>query len=61
MDKKQYIINSQIGKVKHSISFYDGVKVHSDGSEFWDLRTFKTKRDMKRFVKQLENDGYKEV
>jgi hypothetical protein len=61
MDKKQYIINSQIGKTKHSISFYDGVSTYDDGSDFWDLRTFKTKRDMKRFVKQLENDGYKEV
>lgn len=61
MSDKKFMVNSQIGVTKHSISFYNGVSTYDDNSEFWNLRIFKNKRDMKKFIKQLEDKGYKEV
>lgn len=49
----EYRINPQIGRVKHSVSFHDEVKKHQDGSKFFDLRTFRTKRAMNKFCAEL--------
>jgi hypothetical protein len=57
----KYKINPQIGRSKHSVSFHDGVKTHKDGSEFFDLEIFKTKRELVSFVNQLKSNGYVEV
>lgn len=42
----QYTINPQIGRAKYSISYHDGTKKHKDGSDFWDIKIFKTKKDL---------------
>lgn len=42
----QYTINPQIGHAKYSISYCDGTKKHKDGSDFWDIKIFKTKKDL---------------
>lgn len=56
--KKIYKVNPQIGTSKYSVSFYDGVKVNLDGSEFFDLRIFKKKRDLNKFVDTLRGLNY---
>lgn len=49
----KYIVNQPIGKVKHSISYWDGAKTNKDGSPFWDLRTYKTKKDLDNAIKEF--------
>lgn len=57
---KKFRINPCIGKVRHSVSFHDGAKKHEDGSEFWDIATFKNKKAVAAFVKTLKAQGYSE-
>ena len=46
----KYKVNPQIGKVKYSVSYSRGEK-HPDGSEFWGIKTFKTKREFEKYKK----------
>ena len=55
-----YTIQSNIGKVKHAVSFHDGEKTYSDGSPFFDIKTFVNKADMAKFVDDLKKKGYTE-
>ena len=55
---KTYRDNPQIGAVRHSVSFNDGMKTHKDGSPFFDLRVFKRSKDKEAFIRGLEADGY---
>lgn len=57
---KKFRINPCIGKVRHSVSFHDGAKKHKDGSEFWDIEIFKSKKAVAAFVKTLKAQGYAE-
>ena len=52
-ESMKYKIDYNIGKVKYLVSFYDGIKMHKDGSEFWDIRCFSSKRKMYEFIKTL--------
>jgi len=58
---KRYKICPQIGKVKYSISFHDGISKHNDGSDFFDVRIFKRKKELLEKEKELKNDGYVEM
>ena len=55
---KKYMVNPQIGKVKHSISWYDGIQKHKDGSDFYAINTFKNKKNLAIFEKSLINQGF---
>lgn len=55
---KTYKVNPQIGKAKHSISFHDGEKTHPDGSQFWDIKIFRTQKQKINFEKSLIKQGY---
>lgn len=57
---KQYKVNPQIGSVKHSISFHDGIKTHKDGSDFWEIRIFKNVMEKAKFEDRLIINGYKQ-
>lgn len=57
---KQYSIWYNIGKVKYAVFYHNGVKTHKDDSPFFDLRTFKNKKKLAAFVKQLQSEGYVE-
>jgi hypothetical protein len=50
--EKQFIVNPQIGRSKYSISSYDGIKKHSDGSPFWDIQIFKNKVEFNKAIKR---------
>lgn len=56
--KKYYRTMMNVGKAKYVVSFHDGIKKHSDGSAFYDLISFKNKKDFNTFVKNLEKKGY---
>jgi len=65
--KKRFRQQNGIGKAKYTISYHDGIKKHKDGSDFFDIRIFKNKKDVdafkktllqKGFVEEYENGGY---
>ncbi len=58
---KIYKIMMNVGKVKYLVSYHDGVNKYSDGSPFFDVRTFKNKTKLNTFVKDLDKKGYKEM
>ena len=53
--ENKFRINPQIGQVKYSISFHDGIKKHNDGSDFWDIKIFKNKVDFNKAIKKYTN------
>lgn len=46
------------GKIRYTVNFHDGEKVHGDGSPFYDVRIFKNKVKKAEFVSQLVANGY---
>ena len=60
MNKNYYWRENGRRKSKYLLDFHDGVKTHKDGSEFYELRIFSNKKKMEKFIKELENNGYKE-
>ena len=57
---KLFYERHNIGKVKYLISYHDGIKKHKDGSDFYDIATFKNKKNLTKFRCELINNGYKE-
>lgn len=57
--KKRFKRQDGIGKAKYTISFHDGKKKHKDGSDFFDIKIFKNKKDLSDFVGTLAKQGYK--
>jgi hypothetical protein len=57
--KKVFKVNPAIGKSKYSISSHDGVKKHKDGSDFFDIKTFKNKVDLEKAIKDYTSKGFK--
>jgi hypothetical protein len=53
---KTYNIMYNVGKVKYLISYNNGIKKHPDGSNFFDIETFKNKKLLNSFISQLEKD-----
>ena len=49
-----------IGKTKYSVNFHNGESTHNDGSDFFDIATFKSKKEKDKFIKELKKKGYKE-
>jgi hypothetical protein len=56
--KKVYYEMPGIGSAKYTVNFHDGKNTHSDGSPFFDIRTFKSKAAMNNFIMQLSKEGY---
>lgn len=53
-----YRISTNVGRAKYVVSFWDGVKTHKDGSPFFDISIFSSKRKLQAFVRGLEQQGY---
>ena len=49
---------NNIGRIKYTINFHDGVKTHSDGSPFYDITIFSSKVKLAKFRKDLLTKGY---
>ena len=58
MGKKRYNQKDGVGKSKYVISYHDGKKKHKDGSDFFDIQTFRNKKDLAKFVNTLHKGGY---
>ena len=56
--KKRYYQQDRVGSAKYTISYHDGKKKHKDGSDFFDIQTFKNKKDLAKFVNTLHKGGY---
>lgn len=56
----QFYTLDNVGKVKYTMNFHDGVKTHSDGSPFFDLKTFRSKKLRDKFCNDLKQQGYTE-
>lgn len=54
------ILNEQqnVGKAKYVVNHHNGEKKHGDGSPFFDIAIFSTKRKKDRFVRDLRRQGY---
>ena len=57
--KKRFKRQDGIGKAKYTISYHDGKKKHKDGSDFFDIKIFKNRKDLSDFVGTLAKQGYK--
>lgn len=55
---KTYSTMRNVGKVRHVVSFHSGEKFHKDGSPFSDIRCFSNKREVDKFTRSLESQGY---
>jgi len=55
---KKFTINFNIGHAKYLVSYYDGIKKHKDGSEFFDIRIFSNKKKLVIFTSNLSKQGY---
>ena len=55
---KQFNEMRNVGKCRYVVNYHDGVKLHKDGSPFYDLSIFSNRRDNDKFVKSLLRDGY---
>ena len=58
--KKRFRINPQIGTTKYSVDYHDGVSTHNDGSDFFDLRIYKTKKALAKGIEDFKQKGYVE-
>lgn len=58
---KTFRVEQNVGRVRHLVTFHDGAKQHQDGSPFFELRTFRNKRECARFVRTLKAQGYIEA
>ena len=58
---KTFYIQQNIGKAKYVVNSYDGEKKHKDGSRFFDVNIFSSKKCMRLFIKDLKTKGYMET
>jgi hypothetical protein len=57
---KTFYTQNNIGTAKYVVSYHNGVKKHRDGSPFFDIAIFRSKKKLRDFVKGLTDAGYKE-
>jgi hypothetical protein len=57
--EKLYREQERVGTARYVVSFHDGVKQHTDGSAFYDIRIFGNWRAKDRFVRGLQRVGYR--
>lgn len=57
---KRFYTQNNVGTIKYLVNYHDGNKKHRDGSDFYDIATFKNKKKCAKFVSVLVNKGYRE-
>jgi len=55
---KRYRVTQRVGKAKYVLSYYDGMKRHVDGSDFFDVITFRNKKQLNESITSLHKQGY---
>ena len=61
MNDKLFRTGNNIGKAKYTVSDHDGVQTHKDGSPFFGISIFKSKKKRQEFIDKLVKEGYKET
>ncbi len=56
---KKYYIQHNGGSIEYLVNHHDGEKKHNDGSEFFDVATFKSKKKLNQFIDKLTQQGYR--
>ena len=56
---KKFYVQYGIGRAKYVVSYHNGRKKHKDGSNFYDIKIFRNKKDLKKFTDGLLKKGYK--
>jgi hypothetical protein len=57
---KTFYEQDNIGTAKYTVSYHDGIKTNRDGSPFFGIAIFKSKKKLQEFINKLLSDGYKE-
>ena len=57
--QKEYYEQHNIGRAKYTVSFFDGIQTHKDGSPFFGIEIFSNKKKLAIFIKDLIKKGYK--
>jgi hypothetical protein len=55
---KTYHLMYNVGKVKYLVNFHNGISKHKDGGNFFDIKSFKNKLKLNKFINDLINSGY---
>ncbi|CAN5536260.1 hypothetical protein BH11PLA2_BH11PLA2_16240 [soil metagenome] len=55
---KTFNTQDNIGTIKYAVNYHDGVKTHSDGSRFFDIKLFSNKKMRDIFCDGLLKQGY---
>jgi hypothetical protein len=55
---KKFYIQYGISKAKYLVNFHNGISKHNDGSEFFDIKIFKNKKLLNKFINNLTSEGY---
>jgi hypothetical protein len=55
---KRFNIMYNVGKVKYLVSYHKDDSKYSDGSDFFNIASFKNKVKLNDFIKKLEKEGY---
>ena len=61
INTKQFNTMTNIGRAKYVVNYHDGIKKHNDGSDFYDIAIFKSKKKFYGFIIELVNKGYVET
>jgi len=59
--KKTYHMHYGVGTSKYDVSYHDGKSKNKDGSNFFALKIFKSKKKLAEFLTKLGKDGYTET
>ena len=58
---KRFNTMTGVARTKYLVNFHNGIKKHNDGSDFFDIRIFKNKKDFNSFITELSKNGYIEA
>jgi hypothetical protein len=55
-----YYTRDNVGKCKYTVNWHDGRETHDDGSPFFNIKIFKNKKAVAKFIAGLKSKGYVE-
>lgn len=58
---KTFYIMHNVGRSRHVVNFHDGYKSHNDGSPFFDIAIFKSRKALSEFTNNLLSIGYNKL
>ena len=57
--KKVFYVMYGIGRSKYMLSYYNGISTHKDGSQFFNVELFKSKKKLEARIQELVREGYR--